>query len=210
MVSTSVSRPFPGFDDLYHLASGPSGLRGETDWPESGNGEEDRRLWLGLLKGGVRPSEPVPVRYAMGRSTPGDIVWTTNLTLVIVHMRVVDTLLDHGLTGWGTYPVEVHGKEGEFFPDYVGFSITGRCGPIDGSRSKETPKEYPGGIFPVWVGVYFAEDSWDGSDFFMTTEESNGLMFATEDVARAFKQAKVKGARFQKLSTMELCWDPNE
>lgn len=107
----------------------------------------------------------------------------------------------------GTYPVEVYGKEGEFFSDYSGLSLTGRCGHIDGSRSEQRPKEYPGGLFPAWAGLYFDERSWDGSDFFMTSDPK-GWKLVTEEVVRAFRKAKVKGASFEVLSKTEFSFNP--
>ena len=160
-----------------------------------------------LTRGELRPSGPVVIRHRMGRSTPGDIVWTTNASPLIVHTRIVDLLLDQGLTGWGTYPVEVYGKEGELFRDYFGFTITGRCGPIDGSRSQEASKQYPARISSVWVGLYFDENSWDGSDFFMTSDLT-GWKFVTDRTVEAFATAKVKGVSFDSLDTIELPFDP--
>jgi hypothetical protein len=203
MASPLVSRAFPGFDHVYWFSEGRTGFRGELDWPEG----DTIPQWRGLTRGEVRPPRPIPVRYAQGRGMPADVIWTTNAFPFVVHKRVIDLLLDHRFTGWGTYPVELYGREGEPLPDYLGFAFTGRCGPIDGGRSEKVMKPRPLVVGPVWIGVYFDEKTWDGSDFF-TTSEQKGWTFVTEDVVKAFKKAGIKGVSFEKLSAMELLYDP--
>jgi len=116
----------------------------------------------------------------------------------------VDLLEQHGLTGWRTYAVHVTDKAGESHPDYAGLSMVGRCGPVDLSRSVVVLSQYPGGWFPHFLGHYFAEDSWDGSDVFMEREDSTGRVtariFVTEKVREALDRAEVKNLRLQRLT----------
>ena len=81
----------------------------------------------------------------------------------------------------------------------------------DGSRrepaarallSVQVPKEYPGGIFPVWKGLYFDSASWDGSDIFMP-EGRNRWTLVVSEVKRAFDVAHVKNALFTPLPEVE-------
>jgi hypothetical protein len=202
MDSHPVSKPFPGFSHLYSLGETYGGFRAHLDW-DGRHADET----LALTRAEATPSGPIPLYYRMGRAVPSDVIWTTGLHPVIVHKRVIDLLLDHRFTGWGTYPVEVYGKQGEPYPDYLGLSFTGRCGPIDGSRSERTLVEMPGGLVPHWKGIYFDEQSWDGSDFFMCSD-GKGWMFVTEDVVKAFKKTKVRGVTFDSLDSIELMFEP--
>lgn len=192
-----TSRPFPGFERLYWVKQSFSTFRGELGV------EHDRDMPLSLTRGETTPPAPIPIYYAMGPTIPSDVIWTTSTYPLIIHRRVIDLLLDNRLTGWGTYPVEVYGKQGEFCPDYVGFSVVGRCGPLDGGRSVEIMRQMPGGLFPGWRGIYFNEASWDGSDFFTTTDWL-GFDFVTEDVVKVFKRARIKGVEFEPLDSVEL------
>src|SRR5437588_991555 len=92
-----------------------------------------------------------------------------------VHQRVIDVLLDNRFTGWSTYPAVVCDKSGLEYAHYHGLVITGRCGQRNLSASKIELSEYPGGWFPNFVGHYFDETSWDGSDLFMEEGDESGL-----------------------------------
>lgn len=198
MDSEATSRPFPGFAHLYEVGQSYGTFRGRL--------ECDRTEALALTRAEMLPARPIPLRYEMGRAVPKDVVWS-GATPIIVHRRVIDLLLDHRFTGWGTYPVEVYGKLGELYPDYLGLSFGGRCGPLDGSRSEKIMVEMPGGLIPHWRGYYFDEASWDGSDFFMCSDQT-GVKFVTEDVVKAFKKAKVRGIPFEALDSIQVSFNP--
>jgi hypothetical protein len=144
-----------------------------------------------------RPPTPV------GFSAPADIIHTTFAAPVLVSDRVLGILKLGEFTGWDTYPVKVFGKEGVPMPGYSGLAVRGRCGPIDRGLSKKIDKIYPGGVFPVWRGMYFDAATWDGSDVFMPAG-NGGWIFVVEAVKRAFDKAKVKNVRFTPLDEVEL------
>ena len=91
------------------------------------------------------------------------------------------------------YDVDVRGAEDEHIHGYAGLSVRGRCGPIQYERGVPVQKEYPGGIFTVYLGYFFDEQSWDGSDLFVSVDGS-GMVFVTQKVRDAFAKAKVTGA----------------
>jgi hypothetical protein len=138
----------------------------------------------------------------MGRKKPSDFIWTTLAIPLLVSERVVTLLRDVGFTGWRTYDVELVDHDGTPIIGYHGFAIHGRCGPLDFSKSVETPTVFPGGIFPAWYGLYFEPDTWDGSDLFMP-EGDVGWKFVVEDVKRAFEKAKIKNVEFTGLPRVE-------
>lgn len=132
----------------------------------------------------------------MGRSAPGDVIWTTYAAPLIVHDRVLEILRTLGATGWTTFPVEVLNKVGEPVAPYHGLGISGRCGVVDLTRSPIELREYPGGWVPHFKGHYFIPDTWDGSDLFMeapdATDRRTTHRFVTRRVKEALDRAKVR------------------
>ena len=152
-----------------------------------------------LMKGEALPSEPIVFEYSCG-GKPRDVIGTEFAVLELFSDRVIDILRNEGFTGWTTYPVEVYGKKGERIEGYHGFAVTGRCGPIDNSRSRQivvpppVPEGQPG---PGWQGLYFEPDTWDGSDIFTP---QGGWVFVVGAVRKALKRAKVKNLYFKSLA----------
>jgi hypothetical protein len=144
----------------------------------------------------------VVIRWAMGAAIPTDVIRTTFAAPIVVHQRVIDILLAAKFSGWSTYPVEVCTKDGEILTDYKGLSITGRCGPIQNERSTKIDRILPGGIFPVWLGLYFDPATWDGSDVFMPAGKT-GWIFVSAEVKGAFERAKVKNIVFTPSERIE-------
>jgi hypothetical protein len=196
MGSPSASRTFPGFARLYALEE-PGASRAFRASLELTH--EDA---LALLKGEATRTASISGRWAMGASQPGDIVWTTLALPVLLGERVVAVLRKRGFTGWDVVPVDLRGKNGEPLPTYYYLCIRGHCGPIDKSRSTKVDKIYPGGVFPIWKGLYFDETTWDGSDFFVAA--GAGFKFIAEEVKLAFQNAKVKNALLTPLDEIEL------
>jgi hypothetical protein len=64
--------------------------------------------------------------------------------------------------------------------------------PIDLSKSQKLDKIYPGGVFPIRIGLRFDPDTWDGSSLFMPHDTN--FVVLTDDVVRALNAAKVKDA----------------
>jgi len=192
---------FPGFEHIYQLRDPVSDrvFRGEIQ------GDVD---CLGLIRGEADPRRPVRVGWGMGGACPGDVIWTTSAHPLIVHGRLANVLREQAVTGWHSYAVEVIDKGGEVYRDYQGIGIVGRCDPIDLSRSVVTLEKAPGGSFPKFLGSYFAEESWDGSDLFMERPDTKGKMtariFATEKIRQLFADAKVENLRFERLTEQEI------
>jgi hypothetical protein len=115
----------------------------------------------------------------MGTAEPGEVVWTTHAVPIIIADSVVQLLRTHGFTGWSLYPTSVRDKQGQPVPGHSGLAVTGRCGNLDQSMSPKVPRIFPGGIFPVWKGLLFDPESWDGSDFFMPAQRFG---FVVEEV----------------------------
>jgi hypothetical protein len=138
----------------------------------------------------------------MGRQTPSDFIWTTIVSPLIVSARVIALLQDSAVSGWSSYPVEVLNRDGEVLEGYAGLSIIGRCGRMEFERSLEVPKEYPAGTFPVYKGLFFPPESWDGSDFFMPSDGTL-YVFAVDRVQKLFRKARITNVAFERADLAE-------
>lgn len=199
-------RNFPGFEKIYFLRDPLSKrlLRGSIDCKTD---------TFALTRGEVETSAPIQVSWYMGGSLPSDFVWTGNVGGLVVHRRVVQVLRDHCLTGWRSYEVSVFDKKGGCHPEYEGLIVHGRCGPVNLSRSvvvlSQSSSEYRvESRVPQFLGYYFAEDSWDGSDIFMDNPDAQrrttAHVFVTERLRLAFETSRVKNVKFERL-TESIC-----
>ena len=141
------------------------------------------------------------MRHYMGGANPSDVVWTGAAYPMLVHSRVLDVLLDHRFSGWKTYPVEVYGNRGEYFPDYHGFSFTGRCGAVQYRADSLFQKQFPAKAVPYYRGLYFDPATWDGSDLFAPVPidgrgKETAHTFALGAVVRVLRKAKVLNIHF--------------
>lgn len=189
---TSTSREFNGWDRIYSL-SDPLASRPFRGSLQLDSGAEA----YALTRGELVPATPVTVTHASG-GQPSDVIWTTYAIPLLVNSRVVDILSDGGFTGWSTYEVSVFSRAADEIKGYRGLAITGRCGPLDYSKSDVFLRQFPAGAFPAYRGLYFDVDTWDGSDLLMP--EGSGHIFVVEAVKRALQRASVRNIRFTKLS----------
>lgn len=169
---------------------------------------EPFHLGVGLSRGEAKCNHPVQVRWAMGGTEPGDLIWTTAAHPLIAHARVIDLFERNRFTGWAAYPAEVFSKVGTLLHDYVGLTITGRCDRVDLTRSKVVLHLMPGGWVPRFLGHYFTPDSWDGSDLFMERPDVMGqismIRFISEPVKHALASAKVKNLVVTPLNELSV------
>jgi hypothetical protein len=196
MDSRSASRPFPGFAQVYELID-PC-----ADRPFRASVDVATEEALLLRRGEATREAAVHAGWAMGAANPGDIVWSTLAMPLLLSERAVGVLREGNFSGWDVVPVELHGKAGERLPTYYYLCVRGRCGPIEDGRSEKVDKIYPGGVFPMWKGLYFDPATWDGSDLFMPAGNV-GWIFVVEAVKRAFEKAKVKNVLFTPLDEVE-------
>jgi hypothetical protein len=200
MNSKSTSKSFPGFDRIFLL-----GTPGNSKAFHADIAVEDDNVF-GLTRAEMQPARPAAVTWAMGRSEPVEVIWTTFAVPIIVSDSVVQILRSNSFTGWSLYDVQVQGKQGQSIPGYSGLSFPGRCGPIDFSMSVKLPRiRRPGVMRPVHIGMLFDPASWDGSDTFMPAGK-DGWIFVVEEVKQAFEKAKVRNITFKRLDQVEINW----
>jgi hypothetical protein len=118
-----------------------------------------------------------------------DVVITGYADPNVVSQAFVEALTTAGCSGWSLFPVTVYDKEGVTANGFHGFQVVGECGPVDWRRSQPVPVRLPGGVFPSLKGMYFAVETWDGSDVFGPTD--TGFVFMTEKAVLALRRSRI-------------------
>jgi len=156
-----------------------------------------------LTCGVVRPLAPLMLRWTEGRQKPGQVIWPS-IAVLVVRADVIAVLEKHGFSGWSTYPIELHGKDGSLINGYCGIVVTGRCGPIDKGQSIPYWHEYPAGLFAEWRGMYFDPATWDGSDFFTPEGSFHPWILISEEVAAALRKARISNVNVERLDLWKV------
>lgn len=152
---------------------------------------------------GAQVTAPIPIQYSSGRVL-ADFIWVP--LVPIVHVRVIDILRRARITGWTTFPVDVRGSAGEKISDYVGFGVTGRCEhvTVDAAHSELIYKQRGQHKIPYYRGIYFPQESWDGSDFFTGSTDETAFILATETVNELIRRECVKNCRLDPVTVAEF------
>lgn len=159
-----------------------------------------------LLRGDIKPSEPLEARHLSGTHTPSLVIYTG--FSLLLHDSIIETFIQQQITGWESFPVTLYGKKDELIPNYSGISITGRCNPVDYYRSEIVLKEHPGVIrfHQCFKGTYFKDDVWDGTDLFMDNADKREYtlhQYVSERVKNIFDNNKIKNLEFTNLTETE-------
>jgi hypothetical protein len=188
---------FPGFENFFELHDPVANRPFRGAFGAHG-------LAVALSRAETPVTQPVHIGWAMGSAAPSPVIWTTSAGPLILHESVLDLLAHERVSGWSTYPVEVYAKSGEPVPGFAGLAITGRCGPVDLSRSAIELREYPGGWVPHFRGHYFVPDTWDGTDLFMEAPDQLGKTSTSRFLSprgySILKRARVRNLRFVRLT----------
>lgn len=133
-----------------------------------------------------------------------DILDTGSANLNIISGKFKQVLEENNLTGWKTYPITIFDRKDTEIKGYYGFSITGRCGPIDCSKSQIVEKQLvPNAPFAKYlVGQYVGLDTWDGSDFFLS--EGNFSTIVSNRASTVIKENKLSNVRLINLLDIEI------
>ena len=111
-----------------------------------------------------------------------DIVSTGYAGLYLFSDKVINVLINNKITGWKTYPCILLDKNNKEVKGYSIFSVMGKCGSIDLSKSATLEKIIVEGGKPTKMlkGLYFDINTWDGSDVF--SPEGTMFTFITRKV----------------------------
>ena len=155
-----------------------------------------------VARGEQRPSATLTFKRSSGTNAE-DLIGTELPPLRLVSSRTINLLRRERASGWDSYPVRILGKGGEALNGYELLVVTGRSGPIDNSKSVKVWKIPPpsGKPHEVWKGLYFDDESWDGSDVFSPGETTHVIV--TDRIRQAFEDAKITNVSFSPLTEVE-------
>lgn len=173
------------------------------------NVSEDRKTldyqWRLLMGDSVANNSPVVFKQEQGYKLY-DVLDTGWPSLYLISDKIKIFLEENELTGWAIFPVKLYDKKQHEVEGYNGLSITGRCGPVDYSKSAIIKKSMieGGPISNYYKGLYIGLDDWDGSDFFMP----KGLFvpIVTKKVMQKMNKAKLTNIRFENLAEIKT-WE---
>lgn len=155
-----------------------------------------------LLRGDWVPKEKLQAVWTMGAANPRDVAWGRTVSWWYISPRIQQLFRDNSITGWVSFPIALSNKSGDICP---GYSVSGRCGPIDKTRGQLAPGEKTNTKYSLRKGLYFDAASWDRSDFFCPTG-NNSYIFVTARVREICENNEVFGFRFTPLSN--TTWYP--
>ncbi|MEP6850584.1 MAG: DUF1629 domain-containing protein [Acidobacteriota bacterium] len=157
-----------------------------------------------LLKGEFASIQfPVTFRQEYGTRLC-DALDTGYPGLYLISNRMKSALEAAELTGWTTFPIRLLDKQGNDIDGYQGFSVTGRCGPIDVSKSQIIEKRLvPNGPLCIYYkGLHVGLDRWDGRDFFLP-KRNYGTIVTTKG-ATIIKSSRLTNIRLTNLTDIEI------
>jgi len=133
-----------------------------------------------------------------------DIIGTRRTVLFLISDRMRDVLTNNDLTGWTAFPILLTDIQGRRIEGYQGLSITGRCGPVDYSKSEVINKRLvpTGPLCKFFKGIPIGLDEWDGSDFFLP--EGNYRTVVTEHAADIIKFHRLTNIELRNLAEIEV------
>ncbi len=162
--------------------------------------------YINLVKGNLSDVDlPVVFRQTDGTKFFDFITTRTGIYYLMTEI-LFNKMIDSGIKGLVHLPIKLFDKNQNLVNGYTGLSITGRCGAIDYTKSKIIEKKtVPNGPSSrYYIGLYFDESSWDGSDIFIS--EETVMVICTSKVKDLFKALKIKHVRFTSCDEFET-WE---
>jgi hypothetical protein len=149
---------------------------------------------------------PVQFKQESGKKMC-DVLDTGSASFYLISDLMKKILEENNLTGWTTYRIKLYDKHNNELLGYCGFSVLGKCGPINYSKSPIIEKRLvPNGpICKFYKGLYIDLDTWDGSDFFIP-ENRRGII-VTKKAADILRKSKLSNVLLRNLSDFESSVD---
>lgn len=146
-------------------------------------------------------TDHLDIMHLEGSNEPGSLFWNMVNEPFCVSQELAFTLREAGITGWTVTPANLLTKSGDRMPgNYSAVSVTGRANAVDYLKTDIVFRQFPGGQFPHFKGLYFDPESWDGTDIFMERPDEEGkstaIIFVTKKFVDTFKKNKVKNIGF--------------
>ena len=147
---------------------------------------------LKLLRAEYTPGH-LTITHIAGSNEPGSLFWNRVNESFCVNQALVNMFQEKGIKGLTFTPATVLTKSGgKTLDNYFAVSVAGRINAVDYLKTDIVYKQFPGGQFPHFKGLYFDPESWDGSDIFMERPDNEGKQSAFIYVTKKFVDAVIK------------------
>jgi hypothetical protein len=157
---------------------------------------------VAYFKGEMPEGEHLSFGHRILGKTIYDLVGIGYVSPYLLSGKVIRLLMENNVTGWKTYPCILYDKFGKIIDGYSLFSVTGKCGVIDNSKSEILLKQYPSGAFgKVRKGLYFHLDTLDGSDIF--SPDGTTFTLVTDRVRKLLLKNRVTNISFICITDLE-------
>jgi hypothetical protein len=124
-----------------------------------------------------------------------DIVSTGHANVYLISSMMKDIIENNGFSGCRFSHASIFQNGEPIRDDYYLLAITGKAGPIDNEKSERISVTYKSGVKGIeFKGLFFSEESWDGSDFF--TPEGLVLPFVVSRVKNAIEKTNITNVKF--------------
>lgn len=148
-----------------------------------------------IFRGEMLPETPIEFIRQEGEEDVDYVGTSFTGPISLISTRFAELLRTNEITGWSTYPVSIDSRGVDLEFSYVGLSITGRCGPIDDSRSRKVKRRTIGGVDrEMYVGLHPDMSQWDGSDMFNPRAY---LTFVNSKVRSLVESAGLRNIEFE-------------
>lgn len=139
-----------------------------------------------VLRGQKLPNKKIVYAPSLGKRFYDFVMVTAGLSLI--SEKVYSLFMDNNITGWKGIPAVIFGHEDL---KYYLLIITGRCGPLDDSKTTvvDSTTLFPNQIVKAYQGLYFSEDNWDKSDMFVS--DFVNYTFVTDKVKKLLEKNKI-------------------
>jgi hypothetical protein len=157
-----------------------------------------------LFRGELELDFPIKFYPNIGKKVY-DVVGSGYASFYLFSSKAINVLVANKITGWKTYPCELYGWDKKRIDGYSVFSVTGRCAPVDWSKSEKFIKDpyvLGGGAANMLRGIYFGLDAWDGSDIF--TADGTAFTFVTQKVRDLLLKNKITNISLERVTEIEI------
>jgi len=122
--------------------------------------------------------------------------------LYILKKDIVENLEAHQIKGFASFEVLIVDQNGEVNNDYCGFSIIGKSGKIEFTKSQIIEKKTGEGYSKYYRGLFPNMDTWDHSDIFRPVDSLFVIM--SEKAKKIFDKYEKTNLDFVTLNDVEL------
>lgn len=147
-------------------------------------------------------SFPISFRQISGRKWI-DILSPVSVSLHIVSDAFVQLMIDHNITGWAVFDVQITDKFGSQVNGYQGLSIKGKSDSFvyHSADIIEKRQVKDGPLFKVYRGAEIEQSGWDGSDIFIPKDTISIVI--TEKFRNVLMNARISNLDLVSLKEFE-------